>query len=469
MKKHNAVKVLLICLGVFLLLSWIFPAAYFQTKLVEQGRVQMGLFDIFNYPVVALQYFGYIVLYVLAIGAFYGVLNKISAYRVVLDKIANKFKNNKLVFLSVIMTVLAVATSACGLQLGLLVVFPFVISIVLLIGYDKMVALLTTVGAVSVGFMGTSYAYNNVSILSQNLSLGMNNHIITRLIVLVLGLTLLICNTVLYIKKSKQEKVSTKDLEYYLPSEVKKTDAKKVKTWPLVLVLDLVFLVMILAFISWSGAFNVTAFDDANTAVTGFKLFGFPIFSKILGTVTSFGNWTLTSLTCVLAVATLILALIYKVKADDVLQGAIDGAKEALQPAVIALLVYTGLVICTYHPFQLVIFKGILGLTKGFNVFTAAIVAILTSVFNGDALYSFNSVLPYLVSLVSDKSAYPVIWVLFQSIYGLVILVGPTSLVLLATLSYLNVPYKKWVKFIWKFALELLVLILIVSTVLVLI
>ena len=118
MKKHNTVKIVMICLAAFLLLSWILPAAYFQTSYVAQDRVQMGLFDIFNYPVTALQYFGHIMLYVLVIGAFYGVLNRISAYRVVLDKLAKKFKAHGTLLIAVIMMLFAVITSICGLTLG---------------------------------------------------------------------------------------------------------------------------------------------------------------------------------------------------------------------------------------------------------------------------------------------------------------------------------------------------------------
>ena len=38
-----------------------------------------------------------------------------------------------------------------------------------------------------------------------------------------------------------------------------------------------------LSFVSWSGAFKVSAFEKATESVTNFKLFGFPLFAKILG------------------------------------------------------------------------------------------------------------------------------------------------------------------------------------------
>ena len=48
MKKHNTFKVVLITLLVLMLLTWILPAAYYSGSYVDQGRVQMGLFDLFN-------------------------------------------------------------------------------------------------------------------------------------------------------------------------------------------------------------------------------------------------------------------------------------------------------------------------------------------------------------------------------------------------------------------------------------
>src|SRR5699024_9348687 len=124
MKKHNIFKVVLITILVLVLLTWILPAAYYSGSYIDQGRVQMGIFDLFNYPVTAISYFGYIAMYVLIVGGFYGVLNKIGAYRTMLDKLVSKFKGKEVVVLSIIMVLIALLTSVCGLQLGLIIFFP---------------------------------------------------------------------------------------------------------------------------------------------------------------------------------------------------------------------------------------------------------------------------------------------------------------------------------------------------------
>ena len=107
MKKHNTIKVVLITMLVFLLLSWILPAAYYSGQFVDQGRVQMGLFDLFNYPLTALSYFGYIGLFFILVGGFYGILYKIPAYRTFLERIVKIFEGKEKILLSIFVVIIA--------------------------------------------------------------------------------------------------------------------------------------------------------------------------------------------------------------------------------------------------------------------------------------------------------------------------------------------------------------------------
>ena len=214
MKRHNTIKVVLVTLLVFMLLSWILPAAYFSGSYADQGRVQMGLFDLFSYPTTAISYFGYIAIFILVVGGFYGILNTIPAYRTLLDNLSKKFQKHGKLVVSIIMVLLAVITSICGLQLGLIIFFPFLVSLILLMGYDKIVAALTLVGSTMIGVAGSLFAYGNTSVIMSTLSLKITSNWGAKLIILVLGLAVLIVNTILYInsldKKKKSVKASTK-------------------------------------------------------------------------------------------------------------------------------------------------------------------------------------------------------------------------------------------------------------------
>lgn len=528
MKKHNTVKVVLIVLLLFLVLSWILPAAYYSSQYVDQGRVQMGLFDLVNYPFTSLSYFGYIALFLILVGGFYGVLNKIPAYHNYLERMVSKFKGKEYLVLAIISIILAFGVSICGLQIAFALFIPLIVSLIFLMGYDKIVAALVVVGSMTVGFAGSTYATSNVNTLISALSLDIDYQIGVRFVILVVGIVLVLFNTIMYIKKHKTAEVSTKDEKVKeevievkdvveedsastkkatskkttkstksssskttkstsKKSTTKKTtkknankaaviaedviavntNTKKANVWPFRVFFSLLFILMVLAFIPWSDAFGVNAFTNATTSVTEFKIFGFALFGKLLGTVNAFGSWTIVDLLLPILIVIILLAIIYKVKLDDVFDGFIDGAKKALLPAVIVLLLYTILVLVTYHPYQLTIYKAIIG--SKFNVVTTSIVAILSSLFNFESSYVFQSVLPYYTSVITNTANYPLVGVIFQSMYGLTMLVAPTSLILMGVLSYLNVSYGQWLKNVWKLLLEFFIILLIIFIILALI
>ena len=538
MKKHNTVKVVLITILVFLLLSWILPAAYYSGQYVDQGRVQMGLYELFNYPLTALSYFGYIALFILFIGGFYGILYKIPAYRTFLDKIVSIFEGKEKIFLAIVSILLAVGVSICGLQIAFAIFIPFIVALILLMGYDKIVAAMIIIGSMAAGLIGSTYAYANMNVITSVLSLNLDYQIGVRFVILIVGIVLVLFNTFVYIKKymkitkpllkvNKEVKVEV-DVEKKpsTNSAAKKTNSKTVakkstkatkstkttkstrgktsknankaalkdnniivvkesitdnnddylipekegsshKVWPFVVGFTLMFILLVLAFITWGdNGFKISLFDNITKSVTEFKIFKFPIFSKLYGTMNAFGTWTLVDLFLPIALLTLILVIIYKVKIDDVLDGFASGVKKALTPALVVILVYTCLVLVTYHPFQLTIYKAILGTSKKYNVFKAIFTFGLAGVFNGDISYVAQSVIPYYTSIVTNTDKYPLIGVIFQSVYGLVTLFAPTSLILMGTLSFLNVSYKDWLKNIWKLLLELFVVLLIVFIIL---
>ncbi len=529
--KNNAAKVILIVFIGFMILSWIIPAAYYSGEYAEQGRTQMGLFDMFNYPLTAVSYFGYITLFLILVGGFYGILHKIPAYRTFLDKIVRAFKGKEKLLLSIMVVVIAVLVSCCGLHIGIAVFVPFIVALIFMMGYDKITAALVVVGSVAAGLIGTTCANANLNVLTQTLSLKLDYNIWVRIVILVAAIAMVIFNVLVYVKRTmgsvKVVKKEVKKAEAVVEvkkttktsnsskkkpankktSNSKKTNSKSTKkknnnkaalkdgkvivlteaeevdsvteyvpsksgsnhsVWPFTVLFILLFILVVLAFISWD-AMGVKLFNNMTSATTSFELFKFPIFAKVLGTINSFGAWSLTDLFVPLALIVVLLSVIYKVSFNEVLDGFVAGAKKALGPAVLSVLVYAILVLVTYHPFQLVIYNTLLGMSKGFNILTTTIIAFLASLFNADIAYTFQSVLPYYVTKVTNLKDFSIVGIIFTSMYGLTALVAPTSLVLLAALSYLKVSYKDWLKAVWKLALELFVVLLVVFIILALV
>ena len=98
-----------------------------------------------------------------------------------------------------------------------------------------------------------------------------------------------------------------------------------------------------------------------------------------------------------------------------------------------------------------------------------SLVAFISSVFNVEITYSVTAALPYVASLITESTAYPLIAVIWQSMYGLAMLVAPTSVILMVTLSFMHISYGEWLKSVWKLFVELLVALLIIFTIIILI
>ena len=204
MKKHNILKVILCVVLLVTLCTWIFPTISFGSSLIEDGtRTQLGIFDFFSYIVEIFRYFPYIILMTLATGMFYGVAHKIPAYRTLLDKIVSGFKGKENIFLAVVMALIAILVSVSGLSFGMIFVFPLIISIVLLMGYNKLVAASVTVGSTVVGLLGTTLGSSTTYYINAILSTEVFNEMISKIVILIISLILLIYNVLRYANKTK--------------------------------------------------------------------------------------------------------------------------------------------------------------------------------------------------------------------------------------------------------------------------
>lgn len=463
MKKHNLLKVVLFTILVVCLCAWIFPTGMYSESFIISDKTQIGIFDFTSYPMIIFSYFGYVAFYILCVGALYGVLSKIPAYGLLLEKLVNGFKGHETLVLSVITVLIAIITSVTGLSVGVMFLFPFVISLVLLMGYNKNVAALVTVGASVIGTMGITLGFDGVQFFYTTLSseLDIWTEIIAKVVMLIIGIILLLFNLIKYASKTKN-KTEKEVIDELVPEKVTvDTSSKKVRIWPIVLVLDVLLILIIMGLIPWE-AMSINVFNDALSAIQDYTLFDFPILDKLLGNVYAFGSWSLyNELPAVMLISSIILGVIY-LKFDQFLDGICSGIKKAFKPAIIMSLAYLVLIITTNHSFQLVFVDKVMQLTDSFNVVTASFVAMFTSIFNMESTYVAQRILPYFVGTYTTVELYPLIGIIFQAIYGLTMLIAPTSVVLIGTLSYLDVSYSSWLKNVWKLFLEILAVLLII-------
>lgn len=258
--------------------------------------------------------------------------------------------------------------------------------------------------------------------------------------------------------KSKEVKVIENKVSEDLFAETVK-DSDKSNTIPLIIVGILAILTVILAYIPWVNVFKVDWFTKAFTAVTEVQVFGVPLFSYILGNVSEFGSWDLFGVQVVMLLSIVVLAICYKKGLTDIIDSFCEGFKKSGKLVVMLLLAYVILEFAVMYPVIPTIIGKILG-TK-FNVFTTGLAGIITSLFTSEYQYTINLVYSYFATAYASNLN--VVSIIFQSTYGLVSFFAPSSAMLLVGLSYLNIPYKDWMKYIWKFLVAMLIVIIVMA------
>lgn len=484
MKKHSLFKVILIILGALLAVNGILAILGYFVPALEGKYSMIALGDVFMNFVQSFYYFFDTVVYLLVLGAFYGVISEVPAYKKLVDNIAQKVKSHSKLFIFIVTGLFAVITFACGLVNVILVFVPFIVAIILLLGYDKLVAISSTVVAMLVGFMSSlfltfrdpnSYYGYNATTIEKMTGISDYANWIPKLVLLVLGTALLIFFIDRYIKnlENKKVKYELNESNEVNVSEVK-GDYKNIKTWPVIVMFVFILVILILGYLPWNNLFKIECFDKFNEWLVGIKIGEFAIFSNVVSpSLYAFGNWaslgSYMSIIITLIIFTLITKFVYKVKFNEVIDNFVSGAKKMV-PAIFLVIITYDILVCTYnHSFMSTIMTWISETKLGINVFTASVISALGSLLHTDLYYTVAGVYSPLIGLVENESMLNTYAMTFQSIYGIVAMIGPTSFLLIVALKYFDVPYTSWVKYIWRFVLMLLLLVILVLLVMALI
>lgn len=479
MKKYDLLKVLGISFLVLVVLSWIIvPGTLASGEFAKaETTAPLGLFDLFRLPVITIGTFFQYGIIILLIGGLYGVINKTGVYSSLVEATKKRFEKKSNKFLIITMISFIVLSSLTGLTWVLFILVPFFVAVILSLNYKKVTALAATVGAIILGSMGCTYGFGINGYIINLLSLDVSYEIITKIALLVvisiIYITFVIKTSTLEQPKEdkkkgkKAEKKETASLD--IPLYVKEENTKKRSAVPLIVFVLFAVVLLLVGMYNFFYSIGFEGFQDFHTKVTEFEIGGYAIFAKILGTVSALGYWSNYELSVIIILTTIIIALVYKVKLNDMLDGFTSGVKQMLLPALYAVLASiifafmvttgTGYTICD------TITNWVLSITKNFNAATTALGAAVGSIFYNDFYYLVYSVTGYYQTNVTDAGNLEVVGIIYQAIYGLFMLFLPTSVALIAGLSYLKVSYKEWLKYIWKLLLALLLVVIIVIVV----
>ena len=515
-EKNNLVKVVGIMVVFAALLTWLIPQAeVFRTiEVTDAEIVRLGIMDFFQYIVMVIPYFSIYFIFVFVLAAFYQVISKIGAYQRLTSGIAKAFKSKEWIFAIIASLIFAVLAALTTEYVTLVIFIPFVITIISKMKLSKITAFAVTFGSIIVGLMGSLYNFqvagHNVDIFGGDYA----QHFWVRIALLVSAFVVFNLFNVLHIKKTLKTKKSEVVEDPFATEETPKKDGTSfnVGPWilgavgilfvilsflnagddllvPAVLVVGITLLIIaavakflpkatfallfglfalitILAYLPWDafGEYGVQLFSDLTRGFIGYELTipgimsEVPIFAYIFGNVPAFGNWNMVTIQILLLVTMFVMKWTYKISTDDFIASIGDGLKKVAKLAGLLLLIHAIIVITMYSNVIPTVVYWLMDRIEGFSLFFGTISAFIGSVFTIKYQFLMHLVGSHFSVTYSEYTAQ--LAIMFQAVYGFVAMLAPTSLLLLVGLFYSNISYKEWLKYIWKFLIIMLLIIL---------
>ncbi len=483
LEKHGLFKLVGIILVISILLTWLTPAASFsEGALVTEDYARIGIFDISTYALLGFNYFPFIFIFLFIVAGFYRFLETTDAFKALIKKIAKKFENKVFVFTMISMVVYGLLASVVVDYTVLFILVPLTVAIMAKLNATKISTFVSTFGGVLLGILSSTLNGNVSTVLSGTFEFtNFNPEYIATGAVFVIGGILLgfLTHEELKVNGKKEEKKVVDllaDEEVEVVEEQPKKSAKKSKPVvkvtkkanivPLTIVYTILVVMSLLAFVKWENI-GVSLFTDLHTYITEATLFDVTVFKFILGSSSpAFGSWTLFSVSGIIFIATIILAIIYNVKLDDIVDSYVDGFRRIGKTVLLVFFIYIVLETLFFFPTISTITNWVIE-TFGDNIGTWIFSSAFTSIFSVEFQYTMNTLSGIVTELGSDTPE--IVALALQFGYGLISFVAPTSVMLAAGLHILDINVKDYFKFIWKFLVAMLIVVVIVLAILLLI
>lgn len=461
--KYSLLKAIGIAFLIFAVLSWIIPAGTISSGTYTKntdGTIPVGLFGLFSNPLYSFGIFAQYFLLLLSIGGLYGVLNKTGVYTKIVDNFGSCVEKHKKLWLTVITFLLALISSIVGNQIVLFILVPFFVAVLMKGGFNKVTSIAATAGAIIIGVAGSIFG-NDVIYISF-FKAEVFEGTITKVIYFVLITTLYILFLLLQNKmlSKKRKKLDIKDLDIFKSEEIplyEKNESNK-STVPLIIMSIILLLIVFIGCINWTYTFDVSFFTELDTKINDISLL-----PKVFGTLPVMGYFGNYDVAAIILIFAFIIKWLYSIKFDEFIDAFKDGMKQMITPAVYAILASTIFAVMvnsnTGANISTTISNSILGISDKFYVLTVSLLGFVGGFFFNDLAYLTNSI--YSLLATYGSASVTIMGILLQTGYAIAMLCLPVSVVLIAALKYLNVSYKEWMKYIYKFLLAMFVLVIV--------
>ena len=453
MKKHHLLKTILITFLIFVCLSWFIDGGVIYNGEFYEAETStaLGIGDVFSLPFQAFYLFAEYGLIFLFIGGMYGIFNKTGAYKKLISKIASWFKNKSFLALTLTSIIFICFEAVVGVPTLAFVLVPFFSSILYEIGINKYKVMLATVGSIILATFGSVIGYAAII----NYLLGINSLSLVKVRIMLLVITIIVLVVSLYFKNRDRVK-SKKDIEMLDEKRdiLKPTEESTKSCIPLLLIMILSLLVSIIGMYSWKESLGIELIGN----------FSANVLNKIsfLNGFSALGSWGTKELAAVILIVTLITSLIYRIKFNDMVNAFKNGAKPMFKVAIYSTL--CSLIFMFYYNSQegynfidTIIYK-IFGDSSDYLVLKTAIATPISNFLLNNSIFLANSIVNLVKTISENTSTLAASGLALQMTSSIASLVLPTSFILIAGLSYFDIPYLKWLKYIWKIVLVLILI-----------
>ena len=460
-EKHDLFKVAGIMVIITVLMTWVIRQGYYQSELVVGEITRVGLFDFFTYGLLGMNFFTVLVTFIFVLGGFYQVLSKSGGYQKLTEVIAKKFKGKEILFVLLVSFKMAALSAIMTDYFVLLAFVPFIITIISKMKLDKITGFVTTFGSILIGTLGSIYSEKIVGGNLQYLGTEYGTNIWWKVGIFAIAFIVFNFFNILHVRKTLNSKKDEEISDIFIADEV----TKKNNVWPVAFILCLFSLITVLAYLPWDKAFNVEFFVNATTWLTELKVLGSPIFAYLLGEVGAFGTWDLFGVQILMIISALLVKWSYKIKNEEFFSAFGQGFLKTGKLVIILLMSYLILEFAYMYPVIPLIADWIMTLSSKFNVLLGVATGLFTSLFTVEYQYTMNLIGSYLATGYS--SIVDGISLMLQSTFGLALMITPASAILLVGLSYLDITYKDWFKYIWKFLLIMFIAIVVIMLIII--
>ncbi len=461
-EKHDLIKISGIMVLLTALLTWIIPYGYFSgSEMVTQDITRVGVTNFMQYGLLGIYYFTVLVTFLFVLGGFYELIGKAQGYQAFVKNTSDALKGKEVIAVLVSMFLFAGLNSVLNEFFPLLVFVPLVVTILSRLKLDKLTSFNATFGGLLIGVLGSTLSTKVVGYINTTFGTINTTYIAVKIVLFALAYICLATLTVMHMKNAN--KPSKVDYDKFA---LDLSPNKKLRTGgaAYIILFAVIFVVTVLAYMPWSS-WGVAAFDNATAWVNELSLAGVPIISYIFGNFVAFGSWDIFTIQFVLLFASLLIWIFDKFSLDDVIESYRDGFRKMGPVVVTLLLVYFILEIAVMYPVLPVIADWFATIADGFSAFWNTIAVFITSLFGVEMQYVMSLIGTYYAATFASNSSEMAM--IIQMMFGLVSFFAPSSVILMLGLSYLDLPYKDWMKFIWKFLVALLLVIIIIIIIIV--